>query len=226
MLSLVPKRKSYGEKMAEYISSNEYAGLSEVEQEAVCKKYLMSVIVKLKRQLIENNDMIRGYSGEKHMLLKKLKYVEENGLDGAEDTIDALVATNNLIADCKDTRNSLGWTIIGIIPTCEALLSVDDIRSLFNVSYQDMQEIRRECEGTLMEFLFMSWWAGDTVKLFGRAMFHAIRSDSKVKKQLDDGLEDFMLSSGVPIHKVNVTYDRYGDIASVEQAGPLLKRVK
>jgi len=227
MLKLVPKKQSYAECIADYIQTEEYSQLPTAEQNAISKRLSASLIVRYKKALQETNGKLRIIAKERKKFLARLKQVEEADQSEAMEIIDVINSIDGMKNRYKKNIISIGEAIVHLTPMWGTLFTNDDIRSLFNVSYKDMQEIEQGCtRENIVEHLLMSWWAGDTVTLFGGAMFDYLRSDPNIKKKLDDGMDDFLLSLGKPIRRYNVSYDRYGDVQMVEPAKSLLKRVK
>lgn len=226
MLKLVPKKQSYIERMAKYMQTEEFSKLPIEEQMAIRKRIWASLIVRYKQELKQCYDKLRTLGKERKANLVLLKQAEESGVNASE-IIDIINHIDYVKEVCEGVTNSIGNSIVELTPLWGTLFSNDDIRSLFNVSYTDMQEIEQGCtRENIIEYLLMSWWAGDTVELFGQAMFDYMTSVPKAKKLLDEGMDDFLLSLGKPIQRYNVSYDRYGEVQKVEPAETLLKRVK
>jgi len=226
MLKLVPKKQSYMDRMTEYMQTEEYSKLPIEEQQAIGKRVWASFIVRQKQELKRYNDKLRDLSISKKKAIAALKEVEEAGMDST-DIIDGINTYDELKEAYQNCINSIGKAIVSLTPIWGNLFTNDDIRSLFNVSYKDMKDVAEGCtRGNIIEHLLMSWWAGDTVALFGQSTFDYMRSEPKIKKQLDGGFDDFLLSLGKPIRRYNVSYDRYGEVQTVEPAQALLKRVK
>lgn len=226
MLTLVPKRQSYIDRMANYTQTEEFSKLPTGEQLSIRKRLWASLIVRSKKQLRKCNEKLRALSIPRKNAMKMLKQAEE----AREDTRD-IIDVINTIDDMRGVYEAaiipIGKSIVNLTPIWGTLFSNDDIRSLFNVSYKDMQEIEQGCtRENIIEHLLMSWWAGDTVELFGQAMFDYLQSEPKIKKKLNEGIDDFLLSLGKPIQRYNVSYDRYGEVQKVEPAETLLKRIK
>lgn len=226
MLKLVPKKQSYMDRMTEYMQTEEYSKLPTEEQRLIGKRVWASLIVRYKRELKRYYAELRKLSISRKKAIAVLKEVEEGGMDSTE-IIDGINNIDELKDAYQKCINSTGKAIANLTPIWGTLFTNDDIRSLFNVSYKDMQEVAEGCtRGNIIEYLLMSWWAGDTVELFGQAMFDYMRSEPKIKKTLDDGFDDFLLSLEKPIRRYNVSYDRYGEVQTVEHAQALLKRIK
>jgi hypothetical protein len=227
MLKLAYSKKTYAQKVAEYMESEEYKALPQDAKQQYDRKTATTLIVNIKRNLRAIREELGYLYGEQKETMQELKEVESKGIDGG-GLYAVLIELKDNIDLWESKRNKIGTGIMMLVPHWQKVLTEDDMRSLFNVSYEDMQQVKEQCEGrtNLLDFLFMSWWAGDTVELFGQAMFFGVRSNEKASKLLDEATEDLLLSFGQPVQRYNVTYDKYGDVATAEPAGALLKRIK
>lgn len=226
MLSIAPE--TYEDRTIKYMGTPEYAALPEAKRTRILKDVLTYQIEQLYQLLLSIDESTRSYSDEKRSLQKVLKHIDENGLAGAEDIQCSLDKVNAALAQLEQANADAGLMIIKNTPMWSHSFNDDDICSVFNVSQEDMQGIRKDHGGDedFVGHLLLHAWASEAVDLFGRAMMDAIQANPKGNKMLQEGLEQFMGSCDQPIRRYNVTFDKYGDVATAEPIKALLQRVK
>ncbi len=180
--------------------------MNELERRKLC-----TIIIKQKRHLSTIRGIMRKARRNRETLAAALSYGTEQDMPPAVK-MEQRVCRNMLdeidktIADARALQLDAGKAIMQLGWVADKYLSESDYRGLFNISHTDMQELLRETEGSIFDRIMVSWWAGDTVELFGNAIFEYMRSTPHGKALLDEGFEQFVRSTGLPVY----VHDRQG----------------